>query len=73
MCTKYPVKVCAIMEEPKEKLPADPIPSISLQNNFRFEEDGIRCWKAYGTGEGLFLAINIVSIIITIRLVQIKN
>ena len=32
------------------------IPGISLINNFLFEEDGIRTWKAYNVGPGHYLA-----------------
>jgi hypothetical protein len=34
------------------KLPKVSIPNVSLLNNFRVEEEGLRCWKAYGYGLG---------------------
>ena len=30
------------------------IPGISLLNNFKFEENGVRAWKAYDVGPGHF-------------------
>ena len=39
----------------KETNSQNKIPNISLLNNFKYEENGIRAWKAYSIGPGRFI------------------
>ena len=53
---KKPVKgvtaaVCSVNEQ-RRSLNAKKIPQISTYHSFRYEEDGIRVWKAYSVGPG---------------------
>ena len=46
----------AELDSSKDLPDENKIPSISLLNNFPFEGDGVRMWKAYGIGEEVLLA-----------------
>ena len=50
------VAVAEVNLSRENKKPAKGIDGISLLNNFAFEQDGIRAWKAYGIGPGKFFA-----------------
>ena len=43
--------VCSI-DETKKALEVNKMDGFSKYHNFKFEEDGIRVWKAYGIGQG---------------------
>ena len=40
------------------EIAANKIPGISTLNNFSFEEDGVRVWRAFNIGPGKFLSYN---------------
>ena len=40
------------IDETKQELEVNKIDGFSKYHNFKFEEDGIRVWKAYGIGQG---------------------
>ena len=49
-------RVAVVELDSSKDLPEDnKIPGISLLYNFRYEEDGLRTWKAYDVGTGLLL------------------
>lgn len=50
---QYRVKVVApIIDADAEKSTMKAIPGISSLNNFEFNPDGLRVWKAYTVGSG---------------------
>lgn len=49
---KFIVAEVNVPSKANEAAPAQSIEGISLLNNFSYEETGIRCWKAYKTGDG---------------------
>ena len=39
------------------QLPSLKVEGVSLLNNVRYEDDGIRVWKAYGIGSGKLITL----------------
>ena len=48
----YLVKVVEPDGKPIQSTKLKPIQSISTYNNFAFEKDGVRAWRAYNIGDG---------------------
>ena len=46
-----------------KEITANKIPGISLLNNFSFEENGIRAWRAFNVGPGRFLSYSQLEVV----------
>ena len=55
----------AVVEvDTSREITANKIPGISLLNNFSFEEDGLRVWRAFNIGPGKLLSYNELDIVL---------
>ncbi|KAL9956598.1 hypothetical protein ACROYT_G038094 [Oculina patagonica] len=52
------VRAAVVKVNTSREINANKLPGISILNNFSFEEDGVRVWRAFSIGPGNFLAYN---------------
>ena len=50
------VRAAVVQVDTNKEITANKIPGISLLNNFSFEGNGIRAWRAFSVGPGRFLS-----------------
>ncbi|KAL9982090.1 hypothetical protein ACROYT_G010884 [Oculina patagonica] len=52
------VRAAVVKVNTSREIIANKLPGISILNNFSFEEDGVRVWRAFSIGPGNFLSYN---------------
>ena len=57
------VRAVVFQVDINKEITANKIPSISLLNNFSFERNGIRAWRAFSVGPGRFLSYSQLEVV----------